>query len=236
MIESKPAYKIVYEKLRRQIVDGVFKEGYLLPSENDLVKTYKITRPTIRKALDMLVNEGYIVKHQGKGSIVRTEPKELGIMSIEGVTKAMGSENLTTRIINKPEIQNWPAEFFYTLSEDELDMGVIRMSRLRLVNNIPVFFDENYLPNMNIPRFCNRNFENRSLFTLLREKYDVEIKGGEQRLRAIPADKKISDFLHIKKKHPVLLLQRKLTTNRKAFNIYSSLYCNTEAYALHGSF
>lgn len=229
-------YKTLYATLRKQILEGVFREGDVLPSENQLSNTYQISRPTIRKALDILVNEGYIIKQQGKGSIVRIEPKELGIMSIEGVTKAMGAEKLTTRIVSKPAIRQWPKDFFFSLSAQEISLGVICMSRLRRVNDTPVFFDKNYIPNRNLPRFCNRKFENTSLFSVLRENYQVEIKGGEQRLQSVPADKDIAALLNIKKGHPILLLQRKLSTNISGFNIYSILYCNTETYALHGTF
>ena len=83
----------------------VYKPGTLLPSEHDLCILYHVTRPTIRKALDALVNEGYIKKHQGKGSVVMGVPKGIGILSIAGTTSAIGQHNLKTRIIVKPEVR-----------------------------------------------------------------------------------------------------------------------------------
>ena len=70
-----PQHRKVYEILRSHITEGVFVEGDLLPSENELCAVHMVTRPTIRKALDRLANEGYIVRHQGKGSIVKGVPK-----------------------------------------------------------------------------------------------------------------------------------------------------------------
>ena len=81
---SIPHHRKVYEILRSHIAEGVFKEGDLLPSENELCTVHKVTRPTIRKALDRLTNEGYIVRHQGKGSIVKGAPKGVGILSLTG--------------------------------------------------------------------------------------------------------------------------------------------------------
>ncbi|HLF35446.1 MAG TPA: GntR family transcriptional regulator, partial [Cyclobacteriaceae bacterium] len=79
-------YRKLYEMLRRHISDGLYPEGSLLPSENELCRIHEVTRPTVRQALSKLVNEGYIQKHQGKGSIVKTLPKGIGILSIEGTT------------------------------------------------------------------------------------------------------------------------------------------------------
>ena len=69
-----PKYRYLYETLRRQITQGEFRAGDLLPSEKDLRLQYELTKPTIRQALDLLLQDGYIRKHQGKGSIVKPLP------------------------------------------------------------------------------------------------------------------------------------------------------------------
>lgn len=231
-----PQYRKLYEILRKQIVDGVFKEGDLLPSENDLCSQHNLTRPTVRHALDALLNEGLIKKHKGKGSIVSNQPKGIGILSIAGTTSAIGRNNLSTKILAKPKVLQWPQPFIFPLSEIEMQSGCIYIERLRLVDNVPLFYDINYLPNINLPRFTSRNFEDKSLFDMLRQYYQIEIKGGEQKLKAIPANESVSKFLNIPVGHPVLSLERKMNTNRPGFNIFSSIVCNTWEHALYGTF
>ena len=124
----------------------------------------------------------------------------------------------------------------FPLTEEYRRSGCIYLERLRLVNDRPVFYDLNYLPNINLPRFCNRKFADQSLFDILRRVYQVEVKSGEQRIRAVPADERICTHLGVPVTHPVLHLQRKLTTNRPGFYFYSSIYCNTEEHALYGTF
>jgi GntR family transcriptional regulator/GntR family frlABCD operon transcriptional regulator len=63
-------YQKLYALLKNRIQVGYFKEGDLLPSENDLSKKHNIARMTVRRALMELANEGYIKKVKGKGSIV----------------------------------------------------------------------------------------------------------------------------------------------------------------------
>ena len=231
-----PQYRRLYEILRKHIVDRVYKDGDLLPSENELCTTYHITRPTVRQALNALVNDGYIKKHQGKGSIVNALPEGIGILSVAGTTSALGSGNLETRVLVKPFVTVWPEEFFFKLSGFELESGCICLERLRLYNLKPIFYDRNYLPNINLARFTSRTFENRSLFDILRVSYNIEIVGGEQKIKAIPADTQISRYLKLGKGHPVLHLERKFETNRPGYFIYSSIYCNTDEQAVFGIF
>lgn len=233
---SIPHYRRLYEILRKQIVEGVFKEGDLLPSENDLCNQYNLTRPTVRHALDALLNTGMIRKHKGKGSIVNLLPSGIGILSISGTTSALGMHHLETKILSKPQIIPWPEEFIFPLSDEYKNSGCIFLERLRFVNNIAIFYDLNYLPNINLPRFCARKFENQSLFDILRKAYQIEIKGGEQRIRAIQSNEKMSKYFSVEVGHPILHLQRKLETNRPGFYFYSSIFCDTDEHALYGTF
>jgi DNA-binding GntR family transcriptional regulator len=236
MQKPLPQYRQLYEDLRKQITDGIYKNGDLLPSENALCSQYGTTRQTVRQALDALLHEGMIRKHQGKGSIVTGPPKGIGILSISGTTSALGMHNLKTRILSKPAVIPWPENFMFPLSEEMKMSGCIYLERLRLVDDIPVFYDLNYLPNINLPRFCSRKFENRSLFDILRRAYRIEVTSGEQRIRAVQADDTIQRFLDLPLGHPVLHLQRKLETNRPAYYFFSSIYCNTVEHALYGTF
>ncbi len=231
-----PQYRQLYEVLRRHIVNGVYREGDLLPSENELCIIYRMTRPTVRHALDELVKDGFIKKQKGKGSIVHPLPKGIGILSIAGTTSALGKRNLETKILVKPSVRSWMETFFFPLPGHMRESGCIYMERLRLVGGKPLFYDITYLPNINLPRFTSRSFVNKSLFDTLRRFYQIEVTGGEQRLWAIKADKETAGYLQIKPGEPILHLERKIDTNRVAFSFFSSLYCNTRDHALFGVF
>lgn len=231
-----PQYRRLYELLRGLIEDGSYQYGDLLPSENELCATHHLTRPTVRKALDMLVNESYIIRQQGKGSIVQGKPKGIGILSLTGTTSAIGQHILTTKIIVKPHIMSWEYAFGYELNDRDKSLGCIHLERLRLINDTPVFYDITLIPNLNLPRFTSRTFENRSLFNILRKHYQIEVKGGEQKIQAITADERIVEHFGVKKNHPILRVDRKLDTNKSGFSFYSQIYCNTENYGLIGRF
>lgn len=235
-LKEAPQYRKLYEKLRTLIEEGTYSRGDLLPSENEMCAAHNLTRPTVRRALDMLVNDGFIFRHQGKGSIVQGQPKGIGILSLSGTTSAIGQDNLSTRIIVKPHIRAWEQAFGFDISEKEKSMGCIYLERLRLIDETPVFYDITMIPNLNLPRFTSRTFEDRSLFDILRKHYQIEVKGGEQKILAIAADERIQLHFGVKKNYPILRVDRRLETNRPGFSFFSQIYCNTTDYSLTGRF
>ncbi|MCF8226192.1 MAG: GntR family transcriptional regulator [Bacteroidales bacterium] len=235
-MNATPQYRLVYESLRKHIEQGVYSEGDILPSENELCIVHNVTRPTVRKALDMLTNEGFIKRRQGLGSLVQSKPRGIGILSIAGTTSVIGRENLVTRVVVKPVVKRWPADFPFGLTKPERESGCIYFERVRLVNGQPIFYDISYLPNMNLPRFTRRKLDNHSLFNLLREVYHIKITGGEQNIKAIHASTTVQNHLDVDPSTPILHLERKLETSRIYFNVFSFLYCDTREHALFGSF
>ena len=84
-------YVILYNDLKEKIDNGMYHENDMLPSENELVKEYHVSRITVSKALHMLVDDGYITREQGKGSFVASKsnrkisvdahrPKKIGFL------------------------------------------------------------------------------------------------------------------------------------------------------------
>jgi len=234
--DSLPQHRKLYELLRKHILNGVYGEGDLLPSENELCALHQVTRPTVRQALSRLVSDGYIKKHQGKGSIVRALPKGIGILSIQGTTGGVGQHNLETKPISKPLLMKWPTDFFFDLAADESEVGCIKLERQRILDGNPVLYEISYLPNINIPRFIQKTFENKSLFEVLRTTYQIEVLGGSQRIKAMNATKKISEYLNVDEGAAILCLQRILETNKVDFRYFSEIYCNTSDFFLEGTF
>ncbi|MDR1222512.1 MAG: GntR family transcriptional regulator [Tannerella sp.] len=231
-----PQYRQIYEKLRAQIAAGEYVPGDLLPSEHELCMEYSVARLTVRKALEQLVADDFIIRHQGKGSIVKGTPKGIGILSLMSTTSALDSTNLTTHITLKPELREWQEAFTFPIELQEEAAGCIYFERLRLLDGEPVFYDITMLPNMNLPRFLNYDMENKSLFDTLRTRYQIVVTGGVQQLFAIRADKRLQKSFHLPSGYPVLQLNRKIDTNRPGFHIYSQVFCVTQRYGLIGSF
>lgn len=231
---SPPQYIMLYNQLKRKIVTGTFAEGELLPSENKLTSEYQVARSTVRQALNELVKDGYINKKQGVGSIVDRSVKSLGLLSFKGFSDVMGkvNKNVSTRNINGPTIAPWMDHFFYKLTKEEISAGCIFLERIRFVDNDPVMLELTYIPNFGLSGLCQSTFVNNSLFQTLNVKYNIEVNNLTQDLRAVTANAKVSRNLQLTIGNPVLHVYRKYFTTREHFKIYSSLFCNTNKYAI----
>lgn len=63
-------YEQIYHKILNKIENGEYAVGETIPGEFELMRQFQASRDTIRKALLLLVQNGYIQKSQGRGSIV----------------------------------------------------------------------------------------------------------------------------------------------------------------------
>lgn len=231
----EPLYRKLQYDLKSQIIAGIYSEGDLLPSESELQQSHGVTRSTIRQALGELVKEGYIRKRQGKGSIViRRQRRTLGLLSVKGFSEVVSGQKMAvnTVMLRKPVITRWDEPFFYPLGELERKAGCIFLKRIRCVEAEPVMLETTYLPNNNLPRFCNRPLVNGSLFETLSVNYALEITRVEQDLRAITADEDAAALLKVNPGSPLLLIYLKFHTNREHVSVYSSLLCNTAGYSI----
>ena len=68
-----PKYLQVKQKIIHNIDNGSYKEKEAIPSERELITLFDVSRITVRKAIDELVNEGYLYRIHGKGTYVKGE-------------------------------------------------------------------------------------------------------------------------------------------------------------------
>jgi GntR family transcriptional regulator len=66
-----PLYYQLKEQIRKDILNGGYQEGDLIPSERELSDRYDLSSTTIRRALNDLVQENFLERKAGKGTFVR---------------------------------------------------------------------------------------------------------------------------------------------------------------------
>ena len=75
---GKTKYYMLMEELKQEILAGKYNPGDKLPSENELSARYQISRHTVRKALAILVNDGYVMSEHGKGTFCSERMRHRG--------------------------------------------------------------------------------------------------------------------------------------------------------------
>ena len=229
-----PLYRQIQASLKEKITSGVYEEGGLLPSENELCVEFNATRMTVRQALNELVREGYITRQHGKGSTVSASRKSLGLLSLKGWTEVVVASDRhgKTLVLEGPVLRKLEDTAFKPLIDNEKHEEFIFFKRLRLVEDSPVMYEHTYIPNGNLPNFIQEPLLEGSLFRTLLIKYQIDVQSMTQEVRAVAADKETANLLKIKQKSPVLHLLRKYKTSIDGFFLYSSIYCNTEKFAI----
>jgi len=228
-----PRYLQLHALLREQILSGQFVEGSLLPSENQLSSQHQITRSMVRQALNELEKDGLIRKQRGKGSIVERKDQRLGLLSFRGFTEALSGSDLkvTSHFLQPVSQAAWGESFFFDLSEAEKERGCINIQRLREVDRQPVMVERTYFADV-LPGFVDQTWIEASLFKTLQQHYKIRMQSVEQYLRAIVADTHLADHFGLSEATPLLKINRKYATSQVGFYVYSTLFCNTENYAI----
>ena len=232
---SEPKYKEIQNYLKSQIQQGNFQIGEYLPSENELCKRFSIARTTARKALDELVKEGFVERHQGKGSRIKERRQSLGLLNVKGFSEVVG-EDVKTIFLQKPVIGKWDSEIMMTVNDCESNSNCYFFERLRFVGHEPVMLEKNWFSEQEFPGFLDSDFIEGSFFKTLSKKYSTEIIGSSQELRAEFADEKNAGLLDVNPGTPLLHISVKFFTSNHKLNIYSELYCVTSTYPIGNSY
>ena len=66
-----PRHLFIQQDLLKKIKSGEYAEGQLIPKESELTDIYQVSRPTVRQAIQFLVNDGYLERRKRRGTIVK---------------------------------------------------------------------------------------------------------------------------------------------------------------------
>src|SRR5512141_2265076 len=92
-----PLYHQVRTTLQREIEVGHWAPGEQLPTENDLIARFHVSKITVRQALRELADMGYIRREQGRGTFVQRPPLEEGPRELTSFTSEMRGHGLSAR-------------------------------------------------------------------------------------------------------------------------------------------
>lgn len=172
----------IYEDIAAHIRNGEIEAGSLLPSELDLSESYQTSRETIRKALKMLYEEGYIQKIQGKGSIVldirMIDFPISGLVSFKELAKKMG-QRARTHVEELEELKVDQA-LFKTI---QFGMGeqVWKIVRVRNVDGERVILDKDYVSQRLVPGLT-KEICNDSIYEYMEDQLGLSISFAKKEI------------------------------------------------------
>jgi GntR family transcriptional regulator len=197
-----PLYFQLQEDIRGRIESGEYEPATLLPTEGDLRAMYGVSRATVREALRGLADRGLVEKRQGVGTFVsakKISEKLPGVTSFSTEMRLRGyGYAVRSDVLNKDYVE--PPRRISSLLELEEDSQVLRVRRLRYVDNKPFLISISYLP----PFISIEDDFTGSIYQLLHTKYNLQVAGGEVSIEAGIAEEEEANLLGIASTDAVL--------------------------------
>jgi DNA-binding GntR family transcriptional regulator len=195
--KAEPLYIQLKKAVQSAIHNGTFNQGDKIPTEIELSDTYNVSRITVRRAIEELVTEGYLVKQQGKGTFVNTPKIGRKIEHIISFTAACKVNGLTSHsVITERKVVEADADTAQRLQLQQGDQ-VLYIQRKRYAGDRPLMLENNYYPYERFSFLLEENLEG-SVYELLRSKYDIEPnQPGETVLQITLADEAQAKLLEV---------------------------------------
>ena len=208
-----PLYKEVKRLLTQSLAEAEWLPGVALPSETKLGERFCVSIGTVRKAIDELVAERILVRHQGRGTFVAGHNARRMLFHFFHIVPADGGKE-------QPEIELLSFERAKAGVESAKRLNILpgaavfRIKNLLRLRGIPVVLDEITLPAERFPRLSERVFRERdsTIYQLYQERYAINVVRSAERLSAALADRPSAKLLGIPTGSPLLRIKRTALT------------------------
>jgi len=203
-----PLYQQIKQLIVGRIVDGTLPPGTCLPSETRLGQEMGASQGTVRKALDDLVADNLLIRHQGRGTFVATHTAQRELFHFFHLVNQNGIKQLPTysqlvdctrRRASKDEAER------LKLSSSA---NVIAITRVRHLNDSPAIFETIALPGAKFQGLEQYEEIPNELYGLYENSYGVTIHKASERLRAVAASKIEAVALELSIGAPLLEIDR----------------------------
>ena len=209
-----PLYYQLESLLRDRINSGAFAPGDRIPTENDLIREYNLSRITVRLALQALVDEGLIERKQGSGTYVTDRRAE--VRRLEKVSQYSGSmrdheEADSSLELSLLDVNNVLAGAYegdmLSLRQGE---RLLRVRRLCSRNGEPYGVASNFIPMRGDFHFNQEQLQDSRSLQLSIPHQGNEVVEVRQQISADVADPYVAGLLSVRVGSPLLVMERTL--------------------------
>jgi GntR family transcriptional regulator len=202
----RPLYRQARDLLVKRIVDGEWQPGEALPSEFELAADLGVSQGTVRKALDELEAERFVVRRQGKGTFVARHDEARILFQFFKLIPDSGESEFPESQILGVEADSADSRAASALN---LRAGarVVRIERLRSLAGQVCIYEMIVLPRGLFPAIEKRALPN-NLYELYRSDFGVTMVRASEKLKAVAAGKREAKHLGLQPGAPLLSIDR----------------------------
>ena len=202
-------YEEIIHDIKNKIATHEYINNQMLLSESEMCRQYNVSRITVRKAVDIMVNEGLLYRIKGKGCFVRGAA-DAKLSHIYSFTEAVANQGktptkkqLSIEMISA-EKKNPSGETYADLFHIAKGDKVYVLKSLYFADGRPYCFNTSVLPEPLFPKLEFFSFDNRSLYEVLKSFYSLEITRETQQFSAVNGTPEIYTALGISATKPLL--------------------------------
>ncbi|MGY3717408.1 GntR family transcriptional regulator [Sutcliffiella cohnii] len=230
--DSRHLYLLVVDKLKQDIENNVYREKEKLPSEFELSRQLGVSRATLREALRVLEEEGFVIRRHGVGTFVSPRPVfSSGIEQLNSVTDMIidagmqpGTIHISSTIQNPTDDDN---EKFNGLEGEQVHY----FERVRTANGQPVVYCIDKIPT-NIVENYQYN-KNESLLHLLENEAGRYISYAVAQIEPLGFHEKVSPILECEPETALLVLKQMHYDQNDEPVLYSLNYFRADQFSFH---
>lgn len=206
-IEGIPLYVQIREFIRKEIQEGTLSFGQKLPPEEEMAQQFGVSRMTMRRALNDLVEEGLLYRKQGLGTFVSRPQIDRDHTRLTNFFESAKEKGIDAEIrVLIADIVPSTLKVANALGLEEGEL-VIRVKTLRIADQIPISVVDHYVPYKLFPRLLDCDLEAGHLWDFL-EEFGFRVKSAVQTVYAREADSELSELLKIEPYDPILYKER----------------------------
>ncbi|MFC7319516.1 trehalose operon repressor [Halobacillus campisalis] len=193
----KNKYIVIYNDLVQMIQHGEFMSGDTLPSEHELSDQFSTSRETIRKALNLLSQNGYIQKVRGKGSVVLDHNKfefpVSGLTSFKELSDQLGQDSKTH--VHEVFVESANNKLRERLNCSK-EVKIWKVSRSREINGERIILDKDFIREDIVPSITKSIAEN-SIYEYIENELGLEISFAKKEILVEPVTEEDEKYLDV---------------------------------------
>lgn len=201
-----PLYHQIADQLQKAIETGRLNKGDFLPSEVDLATRWSVSRPTARRAIQQLVDQGMLVRKRGVGTQVVASHVRRGVKLSSLYDDLASSGRRPTTVVRHLEKVDSDEEVAHNLEISE-GTAVVFIERIRYADERPLAIMHNWLPEDIGESLTSEALENDGLYSLMRAS-GVRPMEARQVIEARTADAEEAATLGLEVGAPLLIIHR----------------------------
>lgn len=221
---AEPLYQALENQIREKIDAGLLIPGDLIPSEPQLAEQMNVSQGTVKKAIDNLVWQGLLYRHQGKGTFVSSINLNNSLFRFFSYGDEKGHDVRVHKETTKRRLERGETDTCHQLNVKP-GTQLLYIERTGYSADTPIFVEHSWWIADLVPGLENEQVHIPDLlYALIVEKYNLPIVRAEETLTARACDKPTAKLLKIKPDAPVVVLKRTTyTTGNRIVEVRTTL-------------